>query len=704
MSVSPAQLRADTEATGLAIEAGYAIRRASANDRLKDALQRCFEAEANLAEILANVPEPEDPDNQVEIDALNWKRDMITAQVKRAAYAARERSAYLLTIRTDQDWERERELCKDGLAGTKHWFRYWAWAYDPRAEYMPLQPFVPFGLYPHDQDDAFQWRYITWLEETTFKRRKSGLVEKARDMGATLGWLLWATHHWLFYHYFSALLTSANEDLVDSKRDPDTLFEKVRFVLRLQPPQLLPTGFDLIKDLPYMNLSNPENGSTLSGQAPTANAGRQRRRTCVLKDESAAWPYGGFPQNVALSAVSYSMFDVSSVQGKFNQFYATRHSERPNVFVMDWREHPWKDQRWYDALSAGYLGPAMSPETIAQEVDRDYDASQPGKVFPDWEETRTCITLNEMLAFFEKHGKGKDFRHIDGTIKIPDDCQWARMQDRGETAGHPRMTLYAFRPGESYPLNDSVFLFIEHMAPTAADLETVAAELTRAQERWHLNARRPNKSLISHEAKDDRATYLKKFGMHWSSWSTDYNGGIGQIRLWLKPVDMLKENPIRPQLMGRTRIYLVCANDQAQLFFNEKDGKHLVQAPRDAGGFARLRAEMPVYHYPPEEMGKALKDQRPEKIMDDAIDTVRGLALVWGLTVTPKSDAERRNERLDPAIRKGAIAQLPQGPERDAAILSQQIWTAEFKQEEEMQQHGQGVGPMRIDAGPMRRN
>lgn len=619
---SQIQLQARAEALSLANRRGYVVRKANANDRLQDALQRCIEAEQNLPEILANVPPPEDPRNKIEVDSLNWKRDMIEAQVTRAAYAARERTAYLLTIRTDQDWEREKELCADGLAGTRHWFRYWAWAYDPRAEYMPLQPFVPFGLYPHDEEDAFQWRYIEWLEETTFKRRKSGLVEKARDMGATLGWLLWATHHWLFYHYYSALLASANEDLVDSKRDPDTLFEKVRFVLRLQPPQLLPEGFDLVKDLPYMNLSNPENGSTLSGQAPTANAGRQRRRTCVLKDESAAWPYGGFPQNVALSAVSYSMFDVSSVQGKFNQFYKTAHTERVNKFIMDWREHPWKDQRWYDALSAGYLGPAMSAETIAQEVDRDYDASQPGKVFPDWEETRTCVEWPEVLEYYRKAGFERDFYHVDGTLKIPDDWTWARMQDKGETTGHPRMTLWCARPAMRYPLHDSVFFFAEHMAPTAADLDTVVRELTEVQRRFHIADRRPAKSVMSHEASKDQAIYAK-LGWWWNKWDTDYESGIGNIRLWIKAWDLMKPNPIRPALMGRSKVYLVCAPGQATLCFNEKDGKYYVTAPKSVTGqgegFARLRAEFPVYHYPPEEMGKALKDQRPERIFDDAL-------------------------------------------------------------------------------------
>lgn len=710
-------MRAQAEATAFAVEHGYAVALPSVNDRLADGLRRCLEAEASLEEIIASIPEAENPNDPVEVDALQWKRDMVRHQVLRAARAARERKAHLLTLRGDEDWEEERIRCgmrprhKDGeseedgkmhvltLEHIKHWFRYWAWAYDPRADYMPLQPFVPFGLY--DDDEAtFQWEYIQWLHNTTFVRRKAGTVEKARDMGATLGWLLWATCCWLGADFYSALLSSANADLVDSSKDPDTLFEKVRFALRMQPPQLLPAGFDLVKGMPYMNISNPENGSTLSGQAPTENAGRQKRRICLLKDEFAAWPYGGFPQETALSAVSYSPFDVSSVQGEYNQFHTNATKANCNKFIMDWRDHPWKDIRWYNALPFGFVGPAMSPEAIAQEVDRDYQASQPGKVFKDWGLAipRSVIEWPELLAYFTKMGYGDRFRHVDGTLKIPDDCNWARMQDKGETEGHPRMTLYCFRPGEGWPLSDSVFFFIEHMAPTAADLGTVVTELTQEQRNFHLEERQPQMSLLSHEAKKDRNIYLKEFGWNWQSWDTDYDSGIGNIRLWIKPIEMHKQNPIRPALMGRTRMYLVCQKGQATLAFNEKDKKHFVTPAKNAGGFQRLRAEFPVYHYPPEEAGKPVAQQRPARIFDDALVCVRAVAVKWGPSAKPESEKEKRAKRYDEDVRPGRVAQLPvDDPERDAIILSQQIWDQEFD-EEERGGHGAlgGFAPIKV--------
>lgn len=700
------EIRADCEATGYAVEQGYVAPRQLVNPKLAEAIERCLEVEPRIDEIIAAVPQAEDPENQVEVDALEWKREMIEKQIRRALRAAEERKAHLAKLVTDADWEAEKDRCditQNGLEAVKHWFRYWAWALDPRADYLPVQPFVPFGVYEDDESD-FQWRYITWLHETTFVRRKSGVVEKARDMGATLGWLLWATCCWLFGDNFNTLLASANEDLVDSKRDPDTLFEKVRFALKLQPPQLLPETFNLDRDMPYMNIANPDNGSVLSGQAPTANAGRQKRRTAVLKDESAAWPHGGFPQATALSAVANSTFDVSSVQGKYNQFHMSAKALGVNLFVMDWSEHPWKDMRWYRSLLYGHVTPAMTKETIAQEVDRDYDASQPGKVFKDWEETRTCMEWPEVLEFYKRHGLLDRFYHVDGTLMLPYDWEWARMQDKGETDGHPRMTLYCARPGATWPLNDTIFFFIEHRAETAADLGTVTAELTEEQRVWNINApRRPQKSLLSHEAKKDRGIY-QKFGWFWQAWDTDYDSGIGNIRLWIKPVDMHKPNPIRPHvrncpegpyLMGRSKIVLVCAPGQATLFFNEKNKKFDVTPAKDAKGFIRLRAELPVYHYPPEEAGKPVQDQRPVRFFDDAIACVRGIAVLWGPRPKPETEEEKLLKRLDPSIRPGAVAAPPHSPESDQAILSRQVWLDEFKKEDK-DLHHQGIAPVRV--------
>jgi hypothetical protein len=174
----------------------------------------------------------------IERQAREYQRDLVAWQLNRAADVAEKRISYLDSI---TNWKRENERCADD---TLHWFEYYAWTVDPRLDapiaVMPLAPF------------EFQERYIKWLEFITFEKRSSGVVEKCRTMGATETVLRWMLKQWRYRPNFFAMPLSANEDLVDSKKDPGTLFEKMRFQLRLLPAQMLPVGFNLDRDMPFM--------------------------------------------------------------------------------------------------------------------------------------------------------------------------------------------------------------------------------------------------------------------------------------------------------------------------------------------------------------------------------------------------------------------------------------------------------------------
>jgi acyl-CoA synthetase (AMP-forming)/AMP-acid ligase II len=117
-------------------------------------------------------------------------------------------------------------------------------------------------------------------------------------------------------------------------------------------------------------------------------------------------------------------------------------------FVMDWREHPWKDQRWYDALPTGVFGSAMTAQQIAQEVDRDLDASQPGKVWK-FSEPHILMTWRDVVELYEKFHRGDKFRDASGRYIIPRDWRWSRYHDYGQTPGHEWAYLIAARPSET---------------------------------------------------------------------------------------------------------------------------------------------------------------------------------------------------------------------------------------------------------------
>lgn len=614
------------------------------DDAIRSALEACLDAPKLIPGELEKARElAADAPDEIARAAYLWQGEVAKLQIETASRVAAERLLLLDSLKSEEDYEREKQEC---AADTLHWFRFYAWGYDPRSP-LKVQPYYPF---PRQED------YIRWLDDTVIRRRTSGVVEKSRDMGATVGALDWAAHKWLFVPGFSAFLSSATEDLVDSKKDPDTLFEKVRFQLRLTPSWQLPPGFDLRRDLPYMNLFNPETQATITGGAPTENVGRQRRATVVLADEFQSWPGGGFKQSTSLSQTAYSVIKLGTPYGTLNQYYKDTQAEGANVFVMDWREHPWKSEAWYKSLPFGYVAPRMSAEEIAQEVDRSYEASQPGKVFRVWHqrEPYVLITWSELVAYYRQFKLDRNFIDETGGYRVPADWNWGRMQDYGQTSTHLWCITFGARPGENYPLSDSFFVFGYVIPPTGSAVGEVQPLIEAEQRRLGLVGP-PELSQMSHEQGGEDGviqTFMDEHGEYWETWNTDYNLGIPQIQEWLMLVDQAKENPIRPQLAGRTRLYFVCA-DEVKLAHNPRTKEHFVTPSPSELSFKLARAEMHSYHYPPEELGKPVQLMRPEKKrgMDNFIDTLRAFATRWGPSVKLMTPGARREANLPERLR-----------------------------------------------------
>lgn len=631
--------------------------------------------------------------NDIQRGAFEWRIAAVTFQIEQAALVAEARLRLFDSLKSDADREAEKARYQDTL----YWFQNYAWGYDPRA---PLKV-VPFNPYPRQEV------YLKWLDDTVLLRQTSGIVEKSRDEGATVGALDWIVHKWLLIPGFSAFLVSATEDLVDTNKNPNTLFEKIRFQLRLTPSWMLPKGFSLLRDMPYMNIANPENGATIGGGAPTVNVGRQLRATVVLADEFQSWPNGAFRQNTALSQTAFSVVKLGTPYGKLNQYYVDTHTDGANVFVMDWHDNPIKDERWYKALPFGYVGPPMSKEAIAQEVDRNYDASQPGRVFSNWNdrEPYVLITWAELVAYYEQFHLGSRFINAEtGDYRVPEDWNWGRMQDYGQTDAHKWIITHGARPRENYPLNDSMFIFGYIITPTGAAVGEVQPLIVAQQKRLGLTGD-PELSQMSHEqcGEDGVAeAFMQEYGEHWTAWNTDYSLGLPQIKEWLMLVDQHLQNPIRPQLMGRTRVYFVCA-DEIKCVFNPREKKHFVTPSPSELSFKLARAEMGSYHYPVEELGKPVQMMRPEKKkgLDDFIDTLRGFSTRWGPSVAPMTPQERRIAQLPKELQPVEILARRGQPDFVEKVLAQRHAISRIKMREEAEEKAQAKQWGKIMARPV---
>lgn len=592
--------------------------------------------------------------SDTEIKAREYQIEYMHQYLTRAATIAKKRLAHLSTLNTLHKIKQELDLIKSNI---QYWFEMYAWGYDPRAR-TPLS-IVPFDLFPT------QKKLVDWLDEQVFNRRGSGLIEKARDEGATETIVRWGLYNWLFRNGFSMLFSTRKEDEVDSKKNQNTLFERIRYQIRLLPAWQLPDLFSPVKDMSAdMLIANPVNGNTLLGEAPVENMGRGGRVTCAMLDEFAFWKFSGYPQFRSLSQTTDSIIMPSSVAGRLNQYADIAYDNITPKFVMDWRDNPFKDKRWYDALPFGFISPKMSRTTIAQEVDRDYDAAQPGKVWKVKEEL-VFMTHSEFLKPFKEKNLAHRFYDNTGKFKIPDDWRVMRFSDYGKSEGHDWSYLMSASPTKFYPCSDTQFVFVaRNLEPTGLTTEQ-AVKLWKEYERIFglrsINGEfthKPYASYNSHEQAELRKVLLKRYGENWVAWKTDYVLGIETLQDWFTPVDVEKPNPFRPDLTGRCRLVFVAPDSEYTLAYNERLSTHFVTMSESEEGFLTCRKQISAYHYPETELGKSVKLMRPVKEFDDIVDSLRALGVMWNKQPQQSTDSDHIEQTLPEGLTVEAIDEI----------------------------------------------
>lgn len=260
---------------------------------------------------------------------------------------------------------------------------HWCDTYDPRNVSLGLptrMPLVPFQR---------QFEMVDFLN-ALLDAEQDGLIEKARDMGATWIACAYSVCLWLFKPGAAVGWGSRKEILVDRAGDLSSIFEKIRMLIRGLPADFLPAGFNPKTHFAHMKIINPENGATIIGEAGD-NIGRGGRTTIYFKDESAHYER---PEAVeaALGDNTRVQVDISSVNGIGNMFYQKREAGiewnggpaqrgATNVFIMDWRDHPAKTEEWYNERRAKSKANGLG-HVFAQEVDRDYASSVQGILIP----------------------------------------------------------------------------------------------------------------------------------------------------------------------------------------------------------------------------------------------------------------------------------------------------------------------------------
>ena len=261
----------------------------------------------------------------------------------------------------------------------------WGMTFDPRNIERGLPATIPFVLFPR-QIEYLKWVYDLW------QRGERGLTEKSRDFGAT--WLaggfaatMWVVPTWL--HCWFPDLGKRNSLIKKEIRRPFS--RKSAPFIRMLPREFKPVGYNEREHASFMKILNPENGSTITGESGD-EIGRGGRMSIYFVDEAAFITHQE-SVDAALSQTTNCQIDISTPNGNGNAFYKKRHNGKTKVFVMDWKDDPRKDQAWYDKQVAQF-----EEVIVAQEIDRDYNASQENVFVPaKWIDA--CVDAHKKLGW-----------------------------------------------------------------------------------------------------------------------------------------------------------------------------------------------------------------------------------------------------------------------------------------------------------------
>lgn len=271
------------------------------------------------------------------------------------------------------------------------WLNFFGWTYnvksvDENGREIPAETrHVPFNTWDV-QDSAL----LTLMECVDDGR--DAIIDKSRDMGASWLCVALATWYWLFRPDSQILLVSRVEDLVDRRGDPDCLMWKIDYMLSSLPEWMIPGKNDDFQPggqyRRHLQLVNPVNGSTISGQATTAHVGRGGRRTFILFDEMAAMDHATDAWRSAADTTSCRIGN-STPLGPGTEFTRQRNlglmHDAPKIITLGYWDHPqkgagrkWKTDVDGEMTSISGRGYWWTP-WFSEQVKRRSDPSDVGQ-------------------------------------------------------------------------------------------------------------------------------------------------------------------------------------------------------------------------------------------------------------------------------------------------------------------------------------
>jgi hypothetical protein len=201
-------------------------------------------------------------------------------------------------------------------------------------------PFITYGF----QEKALLMeppvgKGILWA----YENRRTAVVEKSREMGASWLFLMFQVWLCLFYPHVQSLNISRSEEAVDSA-SRDSLFEKIRFMIEHLPDWLKGEVSSRKKHFKFRR-----SGSEITGVASTGKSGAGGRGSVVFIDE-----FSLIEEDVEVRRNTASISDCRFFNGTHtdvsSEFYNLTEQAKGGEFVhirMHWTQHPKKNTHLY---------------------------------------------------------------------------------------------------------------------------------------------------------------------------------------------------------------------------------------------------------------------------------------------------------------------------------------------------------------------
>lgn len=248
-----------------------------------------------------------------------------------------------------------------------------------KAQGSPPKPFFLFD---------YQKKIILKLMELDNAAQESELlIDKPREMGIT--WLICAYYEWRWLftpNYSSFILSRSEAEVDDGTRTPDgSIFGKFRWTLDKLPRYIIPESYQkkIIRGTTTdMNLKliNPTMQTSITGSSTNADAGRSRRYSNLWIDEAFAIDRFSEVYRSLQTVAKVKVFTSTVAPGRVYEDFKKAREAEGNYISLQWKDHPFKDQEWFDQLSA--RAELMNDPELMREAVPSYSINPKSAYYP----------------------------------------------------------------------------------------------------------------------------------------------------------------------------------------------------------------------------------------------------------------------------------------------------------------------------------